>query len=145
MNKRSAAVVWALMWAACNAQPRDAGGRAAAGEAGSLVLSLEVEVHRDSVRFSLHATNPTTQEIPLEYGSAQRFDFEVRDAAGATLWRWSADQAFAQVVGQERVASGATLKYEAVWQPAGRTGRFVVIGRMVSMPDVREQQTEFEI
>jgi hypothetical protein len=145
VNKHGAAVVWALMWAACSAQQPDADRSETAGEADSLVLSLAVEVRRDSVRFSLHATNPTAQEIPLEFGSSQRYDFDVFDGSGARVWRWSEDQMFAQVVEREQVAPGATLRYEAVWRPEGKTGQFTVVGRLVTVAGGREQRTAFEL
>jgi hypothetical protein len=106
---------------------------------------MEVEVERDSVRFALHGTNPTEQPILLEFDNAQRFEFEVHDASGAVIWRWSAQHAFAQVEGRERVAPSESLRYEGVWRQDGRVGVFTVIGRLVTRAGVREQRTEFEM
>ena len=108
-------------------------------------MALEVEVGADSVKLTLHATNPTRNPIPLEFGSAQRFDFVVRSAAGAEVWRWSADRAFAQVVSTDTAAADASRRYQAVWRPGQQTGRFTVVGRLLTLPEAREQETEFEL
>jgi hypothetical protein len=102
-------------------------------------------VSADRVELVLHVTNPTRKPIRLEYGSEQRFDFAVRDAAGAEVWRWSGDRMFAQVAGTETLGAGASVKYEAVWRPGRRSGRFTVLGRLVALPRAREQQTEIEL
>jgi hypothetical protein len=133
------------MWAACGAPTPDAKPAETGGVAEFLPLSLQVEVRRDSVHFALHVTNPTANAIQLEFGDAQRFDFEVRSADGAQVWRWSADQIFAQVVGQETMAPGESLKYEAVWHPAAGVGSYTVTGRLLTQPQAREQRASFEI
>src|SRR5262245_41610821 len=138
-------VAGALLWGSCSAPPPDASRAEATDTSESLPISVTAEVGGDSVRFVLLVTNPTDRPIQLEFGSAQRYDFEVRDASGAEVWRWSADQMFAQVVGEEQLAPGATLKYEAVWRPGGARGRYRVAGRLTTLPQAREQRTEFEV
>jgi intracellular proteinase inhibitor BsuPI len=145
VNKRNAMVAGALLWVSCSAPPPDASRVEATATPDSLPISVTAEVGRDSVRFVLLVTNPTERPIQLEFGSAQRYDFEVRNAAGAEVWRWSADQMFAQVVGEEQLAPGASLTYQAVWRPAQGRGRYRVVGRLTTLPRAREQQADFEV
>lgn len=110
-----------------------------------IVTSIEAEVRADSVHFALHVTNPGTQPVTLEFNTAARYDFEVRTPDGAEVWRWSADQMSAQVLGTEPIAPGETLRYRASWAPAGRSGSFVAIGRVLATNRQIEQRADFEI
>jgi hypothetical protein len=110
-----------------------------------LITSLEVEVGANEVRFVLHVTNPTNQPIRLEFPSAQRYDFTVQTAAGESVWTWSADQMFAQVLGEATIPAGGSQDYTASWLPSGRTGVFQAIGRVTASNRKIEQRTTFEI
>jgi hypothetical protein len=107
--------------------------------------SLEVEVGADSVRFVFHLTNSGTQPLVLEFNSSARYDFEVRTPSGGEVWRWSADQMFAQVLGSDTLAPGQTRRYSAAWQPGNRMGSFVAVGRVLASNQALEQRSEFEI
>lgn len=104
-----------------------------AADAGELPLagSLEVQLSRDTAYVTLHVTNATDAAVLLEYPSTQRYDFEVRTAAGETLWTWSAARSFAQVLTEERLEAGASLRYSAAWAPA-QPGSYVAVGRLTS-------------
>jgi hypothetical protein len=115
-----------------------------ADAADLLVLSMEVEIGRDSVRFALHGTNPTAQPILLEFDHARPVEFEVHDASGAVIWRWPGDGRAADA-GEARIAPEETVQYEGVWRPGGQAGAFTVIGRLLTRAGTREQRTEFEI
>jgi hypothetical protein len=56
--------------------------------------------------FELHITNVTASRWTLEFATAQRYDFEVADAVGERLWRWSDDMMFAQALGRKVLAPG---------------------------------------
>ena len=144
LRRRGAIVITVMIWAGCGAPP-PAAQAPVLGTPDSLAMALEVEVGADSVQLTLHVTNPTRNPIPLEFGSAQRFDFMVLSAAGAEVWRWSADRAFAQVVSTDTAAADASRRYQAVWRPGQQTGRFTVLGRLLTLPAAREQETEFEL
>jgi hypothetical protein len=107
--------------------------------------SLEVEIGADTVRFVFHLTNSDTQPLVLEFASSARYDFEVRTAAGAEVWRWSADQMFAQVLGADTLRSGESREYSATWAPGDRTGTFIAVGRVLARNLALEQRSEFEI
>lgn len=118
----------------------------AARPSGSpLAGSLEVKVAGDSVLLTLHATNVSGRALKLEYPSAQRYDFAVLDGAGATVWQWSADRQFAQVVSSEEVAAGGTVQYREAWRPGGRQGTFTAVGRLEASGQPLELRTEFRL
>lgn len=100
--------------------------------AGSgLISSLDVKVDGDSVQMTLHLTSALETPVVLEFTSAQRSDFAVRDTSGAVLWTWSMDKLFAQVTGTETLAPGGALQYSGTWVPAP-PGRYQAVGRVVS-------------
>jgi hypothetical protein len=107
--------------------------------------SIEVEVGRDTVRFVFHVTNSSTQPLVLEFNSSARYDFEVRTPGDAPVWRWSAGQMHAQVLGADTVAAGETLRYSAVWAHGNQVGRFVATGRVLASNQALEQRADFEI
>lgn len=110
-----------------------------------LSTSLEVDVGRDSVVLALHLTNSGTQPLVLEFNSMQRYDFQVQNASGETVWTWSADKLFGQMMGTETIGAGESREYRASWAAGGRTGTFVAVGRVVAMNKPIEQRTQFEI
>jgi hypothetical protein len=110
-----------------------------------LVPSLSVRVRGDSVELMVRLANGGTTPARLEFPTAQRYDFEVADTTGATLWQWSSEQMFGQSMGTETIAPAGSLEYRAVWDAGGRTGVFRAIGRVVSTNWPSELETEFEL
>src|SRR5688572_29820447 len=110
-----------------------------------LSTSLAVEIGRDSVELALHLTNSGTQPVVLEFSSMQRYDFQVENASGETVWTWSADKLFGQMMGSETIGVGESREYRASWVAGSQTGRFVAVGRVVAMNKPIEQRTQFEI
>lgn len=94
---QKAAVVLALM----------ASSPARSGEATPVGLEVSATTDKATYRsgepitMTLHVSSRTGEEVMLQFSSAQRFDFAIRDARGSQLWRWSEDQVFAQVLGTE--------------------------------------------
>jgi hypothetical protein len=147
--KRFAIVLAGALLADACARPEpapDPGALAGSGgvEAG-LISSFEAQVAADSVRFTLHVTNATAEPIELEFPSAQRFDFEVLAEDGTEVWRWSAEQMFAQMLGTEQIGAGEIVDYEAVWDASGRRGAYTAVGRLTSSDKPLELRTRFEI
>jgi hypothetical protein len=110
-----------------------------------LSTSLAVDVGRDSVGLALHLTNSGTQPLVLEFNSTQRYDFQVQNASGETVWTWSADKMFGQMMGTETIGAGESREYRASWEAGNQTGTFVAVGRVVATNKPIEQRTQFEI
>jgi hypothetical protein len=110
-----------------------------------LSTSLAVDLGRDSVGLALHLTNSGTQPLVLEFNSTQRYDFQVQKASGETVWTWSADKLFGQMMGTETIGAGESREYRASWEAGSQTGTFVAVGRVVATNQPIEQRTQFEI
>lgn len=78
-----------------------------------LILETDREVYArgDPVTLTLTLTNRGDEPVILEFADAQRYDLRILSAAGDTLWRWSEDVAFAQVLGEERLAPGESREW----------------------------------
>jgi hypothetical protein len=135
-------VVAALLVACAPLMP-GRGIDAGAGAPPELGASLNVAIVGDSVRLELHVTNVTEQTLRLEFGSAQRYDFEVSGAG--TVWRWSDEMAFAQVVGAEVMLAGESRSYSATWPRQGRTGVYAATARLTSFTHPVELKTPFDL
>ena len=75
-------------------------------------------------RFSIR--NTTDRPLVLTFPSAQRNDLAIRNAAGDTVYVWSADKLFAQVLGTETIAPGSERSW-VITAPIGnlRSGKYV--------------------
>ncbi len=134
-----------LMFACVRRTEPEVGSSASAPVAEEVVTSLEVKVGRDSVEVILHATNPTSKPVTLEFNSGQRYDFLIVDAGGRTVWQWSAGMMFTQMVGRVVLAPGQGVQYRAAWNPAGMLGSFTGVGRVSARGRQLEQRAQFEI
>lgn len=113
--------------------------------ASPLVGSLEVAVAGDSALLTLHATNPGPEAVRLEFASAQRYDFEVWTLSGKRLWRWSEGRAFAQVVSEETLAAGSTLRERVAWPGSVAPGEYVAVGRLETLTAPLELRARFRV
>lgn len=120
-------VVLAATLAAC------AGRNGQVTDGYPLAASLEARVSDAAVQLTLHVTNVSEQPVPLEFSSAQQYDFVVRRESGETVWSWSAARSFAQVLTSDTVPPGQTRRYTADWNHEGRTGSFVAEGSLLAI------------
>ena len=96
-------------------------------------VAVTLEVDKDTyavgepIPMTLTVANVRAQPITLYYRDAQRFDFFVV-VGDQEVWRWSADQLFAQVLGQETLAPGQYLVYRLVWYQQDAQGQPVPPG-----------------
>lgn len=125
-------IALSLLAAGCTATGPMPAGDEGAGAPAELAAALNVAVAGDSVRLELHVTNTTGNTLEVEFATAQRYDFAVRDGSGAEMWRWSGDQMFAQVLGTEALLPGESRRYSASWPAGGREGEFEATGRLTS-------------
>lgn len=137
--------VLVLLLSGCNRMSDHPLPEPAGSEVPAMATTLEVEVAGEVVRLALHVTNSTTEPALLEFPSSQRYDFAIRTEAGESVWTWSADKMFAQVVGTETVPPGGTLSYRAEWNSEGRKGTFDAVGWLTAEGERREQRARFEL
>jgi hypothetical protein len=135
-----------LVSCSANQTPNEDAGNAASAASSNVRLasSVQVEVGANDVRLVFHITNTTNQPVRLEFTSGQRYDFAVRSAAGAELWRWSASRSFMQALGSETMPPSGSLTYSEVWASGPRTGAFVAIAQLTATNHPIEQRANFE-
>lgn len=84
----------------------------------SLAATLSATVGSDvTFTFTVKNTRPDST-MYVHFNDAQQFDIRVWDANDALVWRWGADQAFAQSELTRTLAPGESATYVAHWKPA---------------------------
>ena len=144
MRARSLVTLVAAVLAGCAPQVGSVAD-SGAGSPPELGSSMNVRVVEDTVVLEIHVTNTTASPIALEFTSTQRYDFEIATVDGESLWRWSADRSFAQVMEQETLAPGESRRYTATWVGAGYEGDFSATGWLVSSNYPVELRTGFQL
>lgn len=141
--RAEAVLLGALVACACAGSPDDMRGGEVVGD--GLAATMEVKLESDSVQFVLHVTNTGDEAVDFTFPTSQRYDFVVRDEAGAEVWRWSEGMMFLQAISHAPLASGETWSFEAGWESGNRAGRFEVVGELTARDrDVRQSAT-FEL
>jgi hypothetical protein len=116
-----------------------------AGDQSPLLPSLQATAMGDSVFFVFQVTNTGAEPVELHFRTGQSHDFVVLDGT-REVWRWSADRMFTQALRQERLAAGATLRFEEGWRPGpGVTGNLVAVGMLTSSNRPVEQRANFRL
>jgi hypothetical protein len=65
----------------------------------------------------------------LGFRTSQRYDLLIQNAQGQEVWRWSAEQMFAQMLGQEVLSpNGGKLTYHVVVREQIPRGAYTAIG-----------------
>jgi hypothetical protein len=139
-----ALVTWvALAATACG------GERERSAAAGSLsALTVQVAVARaayaagEPIALTLGVRNPTDLAVTLRFATGQRYDFVIESAAGAEVWRWSAERAFTQVLGEQIVPPGWELNYNETFAGRLAPGTYRVRGIVPSVGDTLEARAE---
>jgi hypothetical protein len=98
-------------------------------------LSADKAVYKsgEPIALTLSVSNHTGHEIRLEFGSAQRFDFAIRDTKGGQIWRWSEGQMFGQMLGTETFGSAQPqITYTALFTGNLAAGSYRLEGAVVA-------------
>ena len=93
----------------------------------------------------LEVTNRTEEPVTLEFSTGQRYDFAIDGTEGGMPWRWSADKAFIQVLGEEHLAPGGSLTYEERFEGSLPAGTYTVVGTLVTSNEPLEARTTFAV
>lgn len=134
--------------AACAPRDSDTGGTREAR-----VSRLDVQVVTDKPAYrpgepivlSLTVLNPTGRPITLEFSSAQRYDFVIEQVGGGEVWRWGADQMFAQMIGEQTVPPTWQVDYSERYAGNLTPGTYRARGILTTMGEPREGATEFVV
>ena len=79
-----------------------------------LLLSADKAVYQpgDTISLSLWMANLTNQSILLNYNTSQKYDFQLDLPSGQTLWRWSDDKSFAQMISKFSFSPDQSIRFE---------------------------------
>lgn len=84
------------------------------------------------ITFGITVSNEGAAPVTIDFSDGQRFDFEVFDG-GRSVWRWSADMAFIQMIGQETVRPGAPLSWTADVPDGLPAGTYRLVATVTAM------------
>jgi hypothetical protein len=104
----------------------DQGATAAPELAFTLAATRASWAPGDTVVAVLDLANRGGGEAVLQFSSGQRYDLALLAEAGDTLWRWSNERGFIQVLGEERLAAGAALHWEEPVVLPATPGRYLL-------------------
>lgn len=109
----------------------------------SLDATLAVSVE-DDVVFEFTVVNTGTESVDLQFSSGKTADVAVYDAeTSETVWQWSADKMFTQVVESQTLESTQMLEGVYTWENP-TPGEYVAVATLAS--DVTaEDRVEFSV
>ena len=99
----------------------------------------------DTVFLDLRVVNPGAAPATLRFASGQRYEFTILDAAGESVWTWSADKGFIQALGDERIEPGAMLTFREMFTGGLPPGRYAVRGLVPALDGVLADTTSIEV
>ena len=96
----------------------------------------------EPITLTLAVKNPTDLAVTLRFATGQRYDFVIESAAGVEVWRWSADRAFTQVLGEQTVPPGWELDYNETFTGRLAAGTYRVRGLVTAVGESLEASAE---
>ena len=149
MHRAGRAVALALAAAgACEPGARDTHeGRDTSVSGLDLTVSTDRPAYRpgEPITLALQVRNPSRHSITLEFATAQRYDFVIERLDGKEVWRWSADQMFAQLLGEQVVPSSWAADYGEQFTGSLAPGTYRLRGILTTTGDQRAAATEFVV
>ncbi len=114
-----------------------------------LVVTVGATKHVPGEDFTLKVCNSASSSVTRSFPTTQRYDFEVSTKDGRPVWKWSAGQAFPDIVTSETWRGKECKSWTAHWdgrassgQPA-TPGSYNVIGTLTSSPPRRTAPVPF--
>lgn len=117
---------------------------AAADEGIQVILAIDRATYSpgDSIRAVLQLSNLTGSPKTLHFPTAQRYDLRIVRGDGSEVYRWSGDQVFAQVTGEERLeGSGTGPQWEERLPVPAQPGQY----RLRAMIAARDAELEADL
>jgi len=90
----------------------------------------------------LSLTNNGSKEITLEFPSSQQYDFYVKNSVDTEVWRWSANQLFAQGLTDIRIPAGNTVVFSENWNQRAFNGTLLPTGNYTVFAKVLGQEEQ---
>jgi len=110
---------------------------AGTGQPATLGIALAMDrptyTAGETIEARLTVSNRGGPAVTLHFSSAQRYDFEIQDPQGSTLWRWAVDRMFGQMLGEVTLGSEREELVFLERFPAPRTpGTYRIAGRLIA-------------
>ena len=86
----------------------------------------------DVIELMLELQNNSEQPLILDFSTGQRYDFAIVRSPADTVWSWSKERMFMQMLGQETVQPNQVLVYREQVSPQLPAGTFTIVGRIVA-------------
>lgn len=99
----------------------------------------------EAITLTLQVRNPGRRPVTLQFANAQRYDFVIETLGGDEVWRWGADQMFAQVIGEQVVPPSWAADYSDRYTGSLARGTYRARGILTTMGQPREAATEFVV
>lgn len=102
------------------------------------------------IKLMLTAKNATQQDMPLRFGSGQRYDFELfrgKDAKGEKVWQWAKGKMFTMMLVSTTLKAGKSLEYVETYRPGSpdmpalAPGTYTVVATLKSVPKIPQSST----
>jgi hypothetical protein len=93
--------------------------------------SLGTRLDTAGAHFRFQVSNLGRGVAEAHFPTSQRFDIQVMDPTGKTVWVWSATRDFMTVLGVETVEPGGSRVYEGLWEKPA-PGRYLAFARWTS-------------
>ena len=101
-------------------------------EVVSLSTDKEIYATGDVIELTLELENSSDQALVLNFSTGQRYDFAILQSPADTVWSWSEERMFMQMLGQETVGPNQVLVYHEQVSPELSAGTYTVTGRIVA-------------
>jgi hypothetical protein len=124
---------------------------------GEMVERLEISLavqesnkSKNTIKFILTLTNPSTETIFLCFSSAKKYDFIV-SKSGREVWRWSSGKLFSQVLLEKTLKPKEALQFTQAWEHKDSKGASVppgdyeVVGILYSHPEFISSPVTFRV
>lgn len=113
-------------------------------------LEIEDQAIGRGKTFTLKVCNTTSGTVKREFGTSQRYDFEVK-RDGELVWRWSDGRVFTQVVGEETWKAKECKTWAEEWDATNSdgapvpTGDYEAAGVLKTSPELRTKGQKFSV
>jgi hypothetical protein len=96
------------------------------GPGQGLTASIDVAPASASVgqarTLILTVSNTSAGKLETEFASSQEYDFEII-SGGKTVWQWSEDKFFLQVISSKTISPGSSIVFRVTWDGKGSDGK----------------------
>ena len=84
---------------------------APATTAAQVTVTPQVVIGTDSITMNIVIVNNTKKEVTIKHTSGQKYDFQLLDSNQKTLYTWSADKSFMEMLTTTKIKAGQSVTF----------------------------------